>query len=181
MSAFTEGSAHARRTDPETSHDAARSVEVTPGRAAVLRAFLNHGDMTDEQLSRCPEVKHLSPSGIRTRRKELADAGLLGYTHRDRKMETGRWGMVFRLSHGREMYEDLLTAYRLGALCCGHPWTTHTLNGGECSVRGCECAVRVSRIEKERAQAAGRDDGEYCDHCGDYRPGEHPEHDGGVR
>lgn len=77
----------ARRTDPETSHAAARSVaDLTGKQQAVLDLLRASGPMTDEQLidayrqsaglssALWPEQ---SESGIRTRRSELARRGLV--------------------------------------------------------------------------------------------------------
>lgn len=68
--------ARARTTDPRTSRDAARSVNVSKGRMLVLKA-LEGGAKTDEvirdQIAMYGEP--ISPSGARTRRKECVDAG----------------------------------------------------------------------------------------------------------
>lgn len=69
----------ARRGDPSTSWAAAESIPdqvVRLTQAIVWRELLEHGPMTDEEL-----VDRLrgamSPSGARTRRRELADLGLV--------------------------------------------------------------------------------------------------------
>lgn len=74
----------ARTTDPETSHQAAASVNLTKGQRAVLSEFRMYGTLTDEQLiqalqvraTSCPDAK-LSDSGARSRRAELVAAGML--------------------------------------------------------------------------------------------------------
>lgn len=74
----------ARRSDPDTSWEAARSVtKVTEKQEAVLGLFRAFGHMTDEQawqsykgwlrMSETP----MSVSGFRTRRAELVAMGLL--------------------------------------------------------------------------------------------------------
>jgi hypothetical protein len=78
--------AHARRTDPSTSHAAARSVgNLTKKQLAVHALLRKNGSMTDEQLVRTYReavdkkitfngvlLPEQSDSGIRTRRSELA-------------------------------------------------------------------------------------------------------------
>lgn len=76
--------AHARATDPETSHQAAASVNLTKGQRAVLAEFRMYRTMTDEQLiealriraTSCPDAR-LSDSGARSRRAELVTAGMV--------------------------------------------------------------------------------------------------------
>lgn len=70
----------ARRTDPQTSHEAAASVDnVTITQGFILRALQK--PRTDPQLIEA--YRHLkkappaSESGIRTRRAELVDKGLV--------------------------------------------------------------------------------------------------------
>ena len=99
--------ARARRTDPDTSHAAAASVNINKGRAQVLHAFLAIGPMTDDQLVRIL-ARHMSPSGARSRRSELTKMGLIKYANRDVKLDTGRYAMAWELMFGREFYEDLL-------------------------------------------------------------------------
>lgn len=97
----------ARRRDPETSHAAARSVTgLNEKRQAVLDLLTVHGPMTDERLAfeyrtRTTECGGMLPvqssSGLRTRRAELVDLGLVkmvGESH----LATGRrarvWGVA---------------------------------------------------------------------------------------
>jgi len=86
--------AHARRTDPATSHEAAAraSVGLTKKQYAVLSIFevLYPLALTDPELQReyrirqrpLGHIQHQSESGIRTRRKELCDLGLLQFAGR---------------------------------------------------------------------------------------------------
>lgn len=77
--------AHTRTTDPVTSHSAALSVRVTENQQHVLNVLRNEGPMTDVQLVRRYNYWHgavvnmprQSESGIRTRRAELVDKGLV--------------------------------------------------------------------------------------------------------
>ena len=74
----------ARATDPRTSHAAARSVgALRDSQQAVLRLFRELGPMSDDLLveryiaAAAEGLRPQSPSGIRTRRHELAEAGEL--------------------------------------------------------------------------------------------------------
>lgn len=71
---------NARRTDPKTSQDAAASVDnVTMTQEFVLRALKR--PRTDPQLIEAYRKQKKAPlaseSGIRTRRAELVDKGLV--------------------------------------------------------------------------------------------------------
>lgn len=87
----------ARRDDPGTSWDAARSLDPTVLRQSqrvVLRVLRDHGPMTDEDLvSRTTGV--LSPSGARTRRSELVAKGLVFDTGARVTLSSGRRGIVW--------------------------------------------------------------------------------------
>ena len=71
----------ARRSDPDTSHEAAKQLTTDGLRAcakAVLNVLRSHGPMIDEELvERVEPVGPYSPSGIRSRRAELVRAGLV--------------------------------------------------------------------------------------------------------
>jgi hypothetical protein len=90
----------ARRTDPETSHEAAASVEdLTEKRRLVLTLLREIGPCTDEWLVFCypqyfPEHRQ-SPSGIRTRRRELVDAGFARWTGEKVQGKTNRMMRVW--------------------------------------------------------------------------------------
>lgn len=68
-----------RRYDPETSLMAAASVDLTKGQKIVMSAFRVRNSMTDDEL--IEQVARLglklSPSGCRSRRKELVELGIL--------------------------------------------------------------------------------------------------------
>ena len=66
--------AHARRTDPDTSHAAARTVKVSKSHAAVLAAFAQHGRMRLDDLVAATAGK-LSPSRARSACAELVVKG----------------------------------------------------------------------------------------------------------
>src|SRR5262245_46046342 len=70
----------ARKSDPETSHEAAaalngrRVTETMRAILAMIRAAAETG-MTDEQIAKHYHGPASSPSGLRTRRAELVEAG----------------------------------------------------------------------------------------------------------
>lgn len=68
-----------RWSDPVTSLTAAASVDLTKGQKIVMSAFRTRRSMTDDEL--IAQVAKLglklSPSGCRSRRKELVEKGFL--------------------------------------------------------------------------------------------------------
>lgn len=83
-----EPAAHARSTDPITSHEAATSVEskIRWSQRAVRECFGKKGEMTDRVLCAVYPRYHStgsydwpqqSPSGLRTRRHELTEQGVI--------------------------------------------------------------------------------------------------------
>ena len=88
----------ARTGDPWTSHTAAAAVDrVRESQAAVLSVLRGRGPMTDEQialaLDRAGVV--MSPSGARTRRKELVDQGLVVDTGRTALTRSNRHTIIW--------------------------------------------------------------------------------------
>lgn len=105
--AATGHEAKARSTDPETSKAAAKSVEeITDKQRDVLKIFEDwRVGLTDVKLvqiytrgATAGIVSKQAPSGIRTRRRELVDAGLLVDTEEREKLPSGRkaimWGLA---------------------------------------------------------------------------------------
>jgi hypothetical protein len=95
----------ARRTDPTTSHEAAASVDLRDSHRAVADCFDAYMELTDEELLRVyrqRQVGHVYPaqsdSGLRTRRRELVDLGVLENSGRRSRMETGRQAIVWQLA-----------------------------------------------------------------------------------
>lgn len=95
----------ARNTDPDTSWDAADSVDPDKAetqRARVLRLLRDIGPMTDEQIRANYTVRYgtSSDSGLRTRRNELVTAELVRNTGKKRPGKSGRdfyvWAAVAR-------------------------------------------------------------------------------------
>jgi hypothetical protein len=91
--------AHARRSDPHTSHEAARSLsanKLRDSQKAVLSHFRKFGPMTDTDLVNIYVGSPQSRSGLRTRRSELANRGLIEDTGVRKKLPTGRRAIVWR-------------------------------------------------------------------------------------
>lgn len=96
---------NARHTDPSTSHEAARSItaeQLTETQRAILE-LLGSRQMTDEQIARAHHVgcqagawSPASPSGLRSRRAELVERGLVEEKDRD-KTRFGRSTIVWGL------------------------------------------------------------------------------------
>lgn len=101
--------ARARRGDPETSRQAARSVHNLRGsQLDVLKVFRDYGHgkgFTDEELLRAYRrgadagvVRVQSDSGIRSRRAELAVAGFVVDSSRRARTAAGREAVVWALA-----------------------------------------------------------------------------------
>jgi hypothetical protein len=99
---------YARKTDPGTSHLAARSVQnISPTQQGILRLLVE--GMNDEALvnSYAWLVKGgylpaASESGIRSRRAELVKLGLVVDTGERNKMTTGRLATVWKATTSYE-------------------------------------------------------------------------------
>jgi hypothetical protein len=101
--------ARARRTDPQTSHDAARTVikinDTHRQITALLRTFRD--GLTDEQIAdewernvlRLPhDWAPVSPSGLRSRRSELVRAGKVVDSGEKGRTVAGRACTIWRLA-----------------------------------------------------------------------------------
>lgn len=93
-----------RSTDPDTSHEAAESIRAERGgsRSAILGVLALIGPSTDTMLidaytglAELGEVPHQSPSGIRTRRKELMLQGRVRDTGDRVQLISGRLSVVW--------------------------------------------------------------------------------------
>jgi len=101
---------HTRRKHPETSHEAARSIEaLTAKREAVLRVLSNYGRGTEEQIADWyalarSQNQHLfpgqSPSGLRARRSELVTLGLVRDSGERKRTRYGRQAIVWERIKG---------------------------------------------------------------------------------
>lgn len=101
--------AGARRSDPETSHQAASaaSVDIKESQRCVLRVYRWRGRaMLDEELiaayadarTSWPDLMEQSESGIRSRRCELERAGYLEKTGERRRTPGGNPTNEFQLT-----------------------------------------------------------------------------------
>jgi hypothetical protein len=101
---FTPG---ARKTDPETSHEAADSV-YRPSQTAIAVFFALYGhELTDEQLfhkfeGHAHEELHpfASPQSVRSRRAELMDAGIIEWSGEYGLTRFGRKCRVWKVVDG---------------------------------------------------------------------------------
>lgn len=106
------GQARARRDDPDTSHAAAASIspdELRASQRAVLDCFDRYGPMHDELfVARYEEIRDAhgwpsqSVSGLRSRRDELVDGGLMIDTGRTVVLQSGRSGKVWHVNRRQE-------------------------------------------------------------------------------
>ena len=88
----------ARATDPKTSHDAAASVDnITATQEYVLKALRKPRADVElvEAYRRFKTAPRASESGIRSRRAELVDRGLVIDTGRRVKLDSGRYAIVW--------------------------------------------------------------------------------------
>lgn len=78
----------------ETSEKAADAMHGISAekRRQVLKAFLDHGPMTDEEVQ---ELLGMNPSTERPRRVELVDKGCVRNSGRQRMTRSGRWAVVW--------------------------------------------------------------------------------------
>ena len=94
--------AKARRTDPITSHEAAESVDnITATQSYVLRCLKR--PRVDVELVNAYRAYKTAPraseSGIRSRRAELVDRGLVVDTGRRVRLDSGRYAIVWGLAN----------------------------------------------------------------------------------
>ena len=90
-----------RTTDPQTSHQAEKSVsKLAESYGLILGFFRDYGPMNDEKLLglwKQHSFKRAADSGIRSRRSELVAAGRQEDSGEQIKMESGRMSIVWRL------------------------------------------------------------------------------------
>ncbi len=83
----------ARYGDPVTSHLAAASVRQTASeklRDEIMRVLKLYGPQTDEGIAELLSALAASPSGLRTRRAELVEQGLVESVSTDGRTRGGR-------------------------------------------------------------------------------------------
>jgi hypothetical protein len=93
----------ARHTDPDSSHEAAASVQgVSATQARIMDVLERYGDGTDEDiaawygnLAQLLDWPPVSPSGLRSRRRELVFAGLVIDTGRRGTTASGRASIIW--------------------------------------------------------------------------------------
>lgn len=96
---------NARRTDPETSWDAARSVKnLRISQQAVLEVIRRYQPVSDEEIYR-QLLLPMSTSGARTRRKELVTRGLVRDSGQRGRTASNRKTILWELNddHDDEM------------------------------------------------------------------------------
>lgn len=96
---FEEPQAYARRTDPDESWLAAKSVtNIRRSQWEVYQALLGYGPLIDEELVMLmrSDGSKQSRSGIRTRRSELASFGLVIATTEKRLTQYANPSQVWR-------------------------------------------------------------------------------------
>ena len=92
---------HARTTDPQTSHEAADSVQnLTETQEYILKALVRPRTDVDivEIYRNFKYAPRASESGIRSRRAELVAAGLIEDSGERRKLPSGRNAIVWKLA-----------------------------------------------------------------------------------
>jgi hypothetical protein len=90
----------ARATDPPTSRAAAESLtaeRIRESQEAVLKVFRACGAMTDVELVERYFGPKQSTSGLRTRRHELVERGLLRDSGKRRTLESNRQAIVWEV------------------------------------------------------------------------------------
>jgi hypothetical protein len=102
----------ARTLDPSTSHAAAKSVIDGRPTMKIIMDILRHGDASDEVIAyvytglvdagRAPQA---SPSGLRSRRAELVDLGMVEDSGQRTLLMTNRRAIVWRLTEVARIHD----------------------------------------------------------------------------
>jgi hypothetical protein len=92
--------ANTRMADPETSHEAAESVtNITPTRQHILKALSK--PRTDSEMIQVYRTLETSPrasdSGLRSRRSELVEMGLVRDSGKRVRLDSGRYSVVWEV------------------------------------------------------------------------------------
>ena len=91
-----------RKGDPETSLAAAASVkELTEKQKSVLAVLKQYGPATDGELRQKFPPYTQSDSGLRTRRSELVNRGLVRDSGERRRLASGRMAIVWEAPDGQ--------------------------------------------------------------------------------
>lgn len=101
MSHSVDERAHARSTDPDTSHEAAASIKdlrQSQFKVWMLFGAFPDGATDEELLDRARQIGFLiSDSGLRTRRSELVRQGLVEWSGEKKWTTSGRRTRVWQL------------------------------------------------------------------------------------
>lgn len=102
----------ARTLDPSTSHQAAKSVVDSRPTMKTIMDILRYGDASDEVIAyvyaglvdagRAPQA---SPSGLRSRRAELVDLGMVEDSGKRTTLSTNRRAIVWRLTEVARIHD----------------------------------------------------------------------------
>jgi hypothetical protein len=101
--------ARARRSDPKTSHDAAASVRnLSEAQDWLLEFIRKIGPVTDQHIWEVSRGKYtdlktlelvsISQSGMRTRRKELVEMGLIQDSGLRKRLRSGREAIMWEVA-----------------------------------------------------------------------------------
>jgi hypothetical protein len=92
--------ARAKKNDPQTSHDAAKGVNLTRGQREAIRVIDHlYNFIDDEMIVSKNELKSpLSDSGIKTRRHELVNLGYVADTGLKRLTKFGNKATVWNIT-----------------------------------------------------------------------------------
>ena len=101
-------SPRSRATDPTTSVDAGRSVDLTGSQAHVLAILEERGPSADFEIEnaadwaalRDPDAPRFSPQRLRSARAELVEAGLVLATAAFRTTSSGRRTQIWAVASG---------------------------------------------------------------------------------
>lgn len=106
-----EPQAFARRDDPETSHEAAASVERIRETQYLVLCCLNaigpQDDLGIAQWWWNSDHKNISSSGLRTRRSEMVARGLVRHSGEYGRSSSGRRTRIWEITEaGRRLLEE---------------------------------------------------------------------------
>ena len=97
--------ARARNTDPQTSHDAAASVNEPTLVQTCILMLLRSTPMCDEKLveqyemwEKIDNFPQVTPQRIRTARADLVKLGQVVATEYKERMRSGRYGIIWRVT-----------------------------------------------------------------------------------
>ena len=100
----------ARFTDPASSFEAANSIKPEKMRATyklIIQILGEHGPQADYEIDNLIEYGLQSPSGVRTRRKELERSGYVQYAGYRKRNAARLWTQVWELTaKGKELYQQ---------------------------------------------------------------------------